>query len=30
MDGSILWNLTDEILEKKLGMEAFGHRLKFL
>ncbi len=30
MDGSILKNLTNEILEKELGMEQYAHRVKFL
>jgi hypothetical protein len=30
MDGETLDNLTDEILEKNLGMELYAHRFKFL
>jgi hypothetical protein len=30
MDGDALDNLTDEILEKELGMKLYAHRAKFL
>jgi hypothetical protein len=30
MDGDMLDSLTDEILEKELGMKLYAHRTKFL